>query len=553
MLLSLYVCLLQPGSDPIAKAAFMVHVGLFILWQPLIRHGEAISGGAAASLMLLALVMAYLLDGWILSLWVILLAALVGGRVLVAGRRRERASYLLALASLILALLTLALPAAVPAANLPEAVRRPVEIVLGIMMFGIAFLPKEGDDEGRVEVVDAINSVLLLLLLAVLVLGSLAGMVLFGINYAEALLKTLMLMGLALLLLGWLWNPHLGFSGIESMMSRYLMSLGVSAEQWLEALTVLAARDLSPSRFVAEASAELRQRLPWVRGIAWQIPGGQGEIGQVSGPGVRVAAFSHQALDLTICTRYPLPPSLVWHFNLLVQFLAEYHADKLRQERLRELSYLEAVHETGARLTHDVKNLLQSLQTLVFAAEHAAGDRPDEFRALVQRQLPVIATRLEATLEKLRMPATESEDPLQAVGLWWREAQRRQTHRTWVRFDALLSETAFAIPARMAHSVLENLVSNAETKRQIEPALNLHVGIEILDDHWRLSVADNGKPLPADVAERLFQGPIKSDAGLGIGLFQAARLAAEQDCRLTLADNQSGRVVFVLEGACRVA
>ena len=47
--------------------------------------------------------------------------------------------------------------------------------------------------------------------------------------------------------------------------------------------------------------------------------------------------------------------SLLW--PALAQVLGEFYFAKLREERLREQSYVQAVHETGARLTHDVKNL----------------------------------------------------------------------------------------------------------------------------------------------------------------------------------------------------
>src|SRR4051812_12550277 len=66
-------------------------------------------------------------------------------------------------------------------------------------------------------------------------------------------------------------------------------------------------------------------------------------------------------------------PGPARHLHLLGQLLAEFYAAKLREEKLRETSYLQAVHETGARTTHDIKNLLQSLNVLcsVAAGENA--------------------------------------------------------------------------------------------------------------------------------------------------------------------------------------
>ena len=51
-------------------------------------------------------------------------------------------------------------------------------------------------------------------------------------------------------------------------------------------------------------------------------------------------------------------------------------------------AYTQAVYETGSRLTHDVKNLLQSLKTLCSAAEYSQPDQAASLQTLMQRQLP---------------------------------------------------------------------------------------------------------------------------------------------------------------------
>src|SRR6202008_5002023 len=106
---------------------------------------------------------------------------------------------------------------------------------------------------------------------------------------------------------------------------------------------------------------------------------------------------------------------LHWHLQLLGQLLGEFDAAKLREQKLREASYLQAVHETGARLTHDVKNLLQSLNVLCSVA---AEDDTPQLQALVRRQLPAITQRLSATLEKLEHPGNE-EAQQASLGDWW--------------------------------------------------------------------------------------------------------------------------------------
>ena len=69
-----------------------------------------------------------------------------------------------------------------------------------------------------------------------------------------------------------------------------------------------------------------------------------------------------------------LRPALQWHLRLLAQLLGEFYLAKRREAKLRETSYLQAVHETGARTTHDIKNLLQSLNVLCSAAAAQEAD-----------------------------------------------------------------------------------------------------------------------------------------------------------------------------------
>jgi len=52
-----------------------------------------------------------------------------------------------------------------------------------------------------------------------------------------------------------------------------------------------------------------------------------------------------------------------------------------------------------------------------------------------------------------------------------------------------------------------------------------------------------------EVANVLFRAPVRSSAGLGIGLYQAARHAETSGYALTLAENRDGEVCFALTRA----
>jgi hypothetical protein len=100
-----------------------------------------------------------------------------------------------------------------------------------------------------------------------------------GSGYVEALLQTLLVTGVVLMLLGLVANPRSGISGIGSLISRYLMSIGLPVEQWLQALSNLALREEDPHAFLEKACVEIAQRLPWVKGGEWIAGGSRGRFG----------------------------------------------------------------------------------------------------------------------------------------------------------------------------------------------------------------------------------------------------------------------------------
>ena len=107
-------------------------------------------------------------------------------------------------------------------------------------------IPGRQEPDTQPEVIDFVYSVIVVLLLGVLVLGSLSLMLLLRNRYVEALLETLLVIGVVLLILGWVWKPHGGMAGIGTVFSRYLMSVGMPIEQWLHTLADLAHRQDEP-------------------------------------------------------------------------------------------------------------------------------------------------------------------------------------------------------------------------------------------------------------------------------------------------------------------
>ena len=265
-------------------------------------------------------------------------------------------------------------------------------------------------------------------------------------------------------------------------------------------------------------------------------------------------AFSFGDVALVLYTAQPLSPSLLWHFDLMLRLLAEFHAAKRRSLALQQLTYLSAVHETGARLTHDIKNLLQSLTALCFAAERESDPPSPHFRQLMQRQLPQLAQRLQATLDALNRPDTGRDEERSAL-VWW-ESLLRRYEGSGIRFSCVDPPDDSPVPVDLLDNVADNLLRNVQAKRASEagtgvagePEAAITVRVRFADGP-ALSVEDNGRPVPDAIARQLFRAPVDSATGFGIGLLQAARYAERRGFVLRLAENRPGRVRFQLEPA----
>ena len=536
----LHLLLLQGVGSGIGRTLLVVHIGLFILWQPFVRAELRLSAFQFAVMAVLIAVAAWWVSAWMMILWVMVLAGIVGGKVFFFAGRRSKIFYMLVMAYLVSLLLILLVPQVLPSPYvLPSEYQFLAKYVLPALLPVMAFLPVEQESEGEAEVVDFVYSAFIFLLLAVLTLGSISAMLLTRNGYFESLLVTLGLIAAVLLLMAWAWNPRLGFAGLGMFFSRYLLSLGLPFERWLHELADNLQREDQPDAFLVQ-SLEGMTRLPWVGGCAWRAQGREGMTGRREG---HASEFRHGLLTLTLFTQQPLSPALTWHFDLLAQLLGEFYEAKQRAQELQQLSYVKAIHQTGARLTHDVKNLLQSLNALCLAAASEGEAPSQQYQALLRRQLPVISQRLQQTLDKLRRPELEGAQFVGA-GQWWTALKARYAD-SGVGFSVEGIERDPRIPAPLFNSVAENLIENALAKKPESPDLQVWADLD-LKAGLRLTISDNGRTMPAEVAQSLFKAPVASRSGLGIGLYQAARHAEYYGYRLRVALNEPGRVSFEL-------
>jgi signal transduction histidine kinase len=541
MLALLHVAVFRGVADPWARALLLAHLGLLLLWQPFLRAEQRVSPAQGVILMLVAMGVMIYLDWWLLAFWVIVIAGLVGGKVYQQHARWQRRCYLVVLAYLLALLAIAILPEIAPRREIDPEIRRTAEYTLPLAFLVIGLFPAEPQPRDSAQAIDFFYSVFLMLLLVVVVLGSFTLMTLAGTSYLEALTVTVFLTAAAMLLVGLAWNPRSG-GGLGVFFARYLFSIGLPVEKWLEVLAELSQIETRPQRFLDDAVNALHG-LPAVAGVSWRAGDARGERGSRTAQAVE---FANSELGLTIYSRYRLGPALQWHLHLLGQLLGEFYVAKLREEKLREASYLQAVHETGARTTHDIKNLLQSLSVLCSVALGDSTRDSAQINALVRRQLPLITERLAQTLERLQRPEKGGETYVSAAG-WW-EAVSRHYQGEGVEFEPAAGlESAAELPRSLFDSVADNLIRNALAKRAADPRLRVRASLQN-GQSLALLVCDTGSAVPSETAQALMRAPIASRGGLGIGLYQAARQAEAQGYRLALETNEDGEVCFALRG-----
>ncbi len=544
MLLALHGALVLELANPLAQALLVSHFGLFLLWQPLARGEAKLAGGQVALILVGGGLLVAAQNWWLISLWISLLFALIGGNVPSIKNFAQRMTALLAAVYLLAVLLVWVVPHLFKDETLPSALEAFVLYGLPLLAAAIFFVRTPRPQHGQAAyALDLFYSVLLFLMVIALVLGAFAIKQISQGNYLLALTQSLFVIAVVLVALSWLWDPRGGFAGIGQLVSRYFLSVGIPFERWMHNVAGLADRERDPGKFVILAAHELSQ-LPWLSGLHWRAGATSGQLGTATRHATELVVGG---LTLTLHTRFSPSPTLLLHMRLLSRLLGDYYEAKVREQEQRRMAYMQAIYETGSRLTHDVKNLLQTLRSLCAAVESSGEDDADAVRMLIQRQLPQITHRLQITLDKLAAKPASDLELVHALD-WWSGLRERFLHER-IRFEAGESVPMDAkLPRELFETAAENFLQNALEKRKLNDRIEITARLE-----WGrgpvLTVCDSGAAIPESIAATLFSAPVSSKSGLGVGLHQAARFGREQGYEIVLSNNVDSKVCFSLRPA----
>lgn len=539
MLLSLHAAFVWGHGEGWARLLIAVHYILFLLWQPFFGPLHRLPWPRILGLVTVGAALTALDSLWAAALWAVLLAGLLAGMAVGVRSLRERIGLWLAVLYLLLLLFLWLLPTGFV---LPMHGLEAMPLWRDSILLLLALLPWLPNPTLRrhISVVDLLYVLLFELTIAVLALGSHAAMRLTDTDYVHGVMISLAVLLISLLMIVWLWHPQGDDSGLRNLFSRYVLSLGLPMEEWLRDLSSAAERVSDPERFLRAAMLGFTY-LPWSTGVSWKSPGSRGELGEHS---PHPMSFQHLEVAVTFYTDSPPNPAFALHLRLLTEIIGYFYAAKRREQEMQANAYTQAVYETGSRLTHDVKNLLQSLKALCSAAEYSQPEQAASLQHLMQRQLPQIVKRLEITLDKLKAPAQTRGTTAILAREWWRNLRHRYAVER-LEFDIDDAESDLWLPQELFDSVTDNLIQNALRKRVGEPGLRIRVALATVPLPV-LTVCDTGRAASPEVAARLFQAPVSTYDGLGIGLYQAAKQAQDQGYRLELASNRDGYVCFTL-------
>ena len=299
-----------------------------------------------------------------------------------------------------------------------------------------------------------------------------------------------------------------------------------------------AARELFGS---VQTGAPLGDAVPAVRHVV-------DSAGPVRNVEISLPAESGERTLMATLTRLSDRPESGGTRILVLKDVTEY---RLLKERLERDNRLAALGEVAANVAHEIRNPLGAIEGFgrLLEQDLRASD-PDAVRLLSRmifaanqmnrvvgnllnytRQTPVryvegtLSDIVRDVLDMMELKATEC-----GVEVCLRVAAPEEP----CRFD----------PVRMKE-VMTNLVSNAIQACVTRSGARVHVEAACDQGAAELSVRDNGKGIPEDALDRIFEPfyTLKND-GIGLGLALSKRIVEEHDGTISAENNPDGGACF---------
>lgn len=537
-LLALLLCFFQLAvsyseNQKISITLLIIHFGLFLFWQPIWSRKQKIDAIPFSIFSLFIGCFIWVSPLWFLTLWGGILIVLIESTSMPT--RKERYVQFFATAYVILAINLNIIPKIFSITLFDSEAFGHYFNELYFLIPLPLLIYSSTQNLQKKQNLDYLRGLVIALITIIIAITSVLKMLQSDITYLASLIQVFIVSGITIIFLSWIWNPGSGYKGLFFIWNRYLLNIGTPLENYLIELTTLA-RDHNDPQMFLKGSMQNFVNLSWVKGIKWHSASGSGELGSKA---VNPLSITFGDLRLSIHTDKTMSPALIIHTKLLVHILAYFYISKLRERKLSQRAQLEAIYETGSRLTHDMKNVLQSLSTLIGIIESSDDSQSQQVLDLVKRQLPALGERLSLTLEKLASPQHEAVTNID-INEWWQRLLDRNSGR---RIDFINNiDDSFAVVLEVMDTVADNLLDNARIKRIEDNDIDICVVLDMAEEKLVFSVEDTGWEIPAKIADHLFKEAVESENGLGIGLYQSAKQAQKFGYHLYLAENILGKV-----------
>ena len=280
MLLLLHAFLIWGDkTNLLNRAFFLCHYGLFLMWQPIWRSTEKLPKSAIVLLFGVGLLIMLFMNWWLTALWLAILFGLLGGRIFSEETRANRIIHMLAASYLLSMLLLWVVPKLLGASQDLEAATLVITYLIPILPIAIFFIGNPNNNSGLQPILDFFYTLLLMLVAVILILGSFAIGTLNAVNYVQVMFIAIFGLAAVLVVFSLLWQPSTRFSGVELLMSRYLLSIGMPFEKWVKSIAALGEIEPNANSFVQAAMSEMT-KLPWVSGVTWLADETQGKLGE---------------------------------------------------------------------------------------------------------------------------------------------------------------------------------------------------------------------------------------------------------------------------------
>ncbi len=510
--------------------------GLFLLWQPLWSKDARINSLRVVLVAAVFLLINYRFPNESLAFFGLIVSGLIGSRLL--SQTAFRSFDLLALLIITLEMAVGLIPDTFRQIELPPLFAEYMQTVILVPVLLFYFAPNpDHQTQGRSQV-DLMHGLLAATLLFIVLLGGIVINLLYGVEYIDGLLLTVFIVATLTIGISWFWNPGVGYSGIGVLWNRYAMTIGGPFENWINTLTTLIEeRFLTPNEFL-EAACERLVENDWLNAIEWQFENYKISAGEKSGP--RLEHRFDDKLNVLLYFKADPGTALEQHTILLIRMAYQFYLAKLNQEKIRAQEHFATIHHTGARLTHDIKNILQSIKTSLDILDMEKEDPGSQ--QLLQTNLRQLGERLESTLNKLKAPRLNTQINFVDCEKWMARLSEQYASNARLEFHSDI-ENNVVLPLDLFDSVIDNLINNALKKPS---ASRIEVRLLSSNEVILLSVCDNGDALESEIEKSLFTQPVSSGSGMGIGLYQAAIMATAFNFELELSQNEAGRVCFNL-------